>query len=470
MSTSSPNAPREAIVIGGGFAGQCAARALSEHVDRVTIIEKDTLPVGPDHRKGVPQSHHVHAMLMRGLHELESFFPGFEADMERQGAHRIDLGADLAHYSEWGWAPRATLGLAPLAASRLLFESTVRERVRRLPNVRIYDGVSVKGLRSEKNGNRVRVVGVDTDSPDVGALDADLVVDAAGRGSRLMKWLKELGLPPVHEEFVDAYAAYASRFYKLSPNADRWWKGMWIDPAPPDMKRWGLLMPIEGERRYVLTLGSFNRDYPPNDEAGFEQYMRSLRSPALADEIADAVPLSDIHSNRSLFNRARHYHRYPVNVEGLLAMGDGVVAFNATHGQGMSMAAASASVLDQCLGKIGADPVRLPRYFQKAQWKVLYQAWELATGMDFQWPETEGKQPLAFRLFKGLAIEGTRAAHEDPELKKRFLPVLHLMRSPYTQLMPDVVARILWASLRRRLGSSVLPAELSRPQLPAYTE
>lgn len=458
------------MVIGGGFAGLCTARALSGHVERVTVLDKDPLPTGPEHRKGVPQSHHVHAMLMRGLLELERFFPGYEADLEAQGAHRIDLGADLAHFSEWGWAPRAELGLAPLAASRLLFESAVRERVRQIDNVRIVTGASVQNLRVDRSGSRMRVVGVETNrpEPELAQLDAELVVDAGGRGSRLMKWLKQLGLPEVQEEFVDAYAAYASRFYTLAPNPERWWKGMWIDPAPPHMKRWGLLMPIEGENRYVLTLGSFNRDYPPTDEAGFEQYMRSLRSPALADEIAQATPESDIHANRSLFNRMRAYHRYPALVDGLLATGDGVVAFNATHGQGMSMAAASAAALDQTLARVGTNPARLPRAFQRAQWKALAPAWELATGMDFQWPDTKGKQPLTFRMLKGLAIEGTRAAHEDPELKKRFLPVLHLMRSPYSQLMPDVLARVAWASLRRRLGNSRLPAELSRPQLPAY--
>src|SRR5262249_45163808 len=66
-----------ALVIGGSLAGMCAARALSDFVDRVTIIERDAYPSAHDFRPGVPQARHVHNLLARGLRELESFFPGF---------------------------------------------------------------------------------------------------------------------------------------------------------------------------------------------------------------------------------------------------------------------------------------------------------------------------------------------------------------------------------------------------------
>src|SRR5262245_59356913 len=56
----------------------CAARVLSDVVDRVTIVERDAYPLAHEFRAGVPQARHVHNLLARGFREFESFFPGFE--------------------------------------------------------------------------------------------------------------------------------------------------------------------------------------------------------------------------------------------------------------------------------------------------------------------------------------------------------------------------------------------------------
>jgi len=44
------------VVVGGSIAGLTAARALSESFDRITIVERDELPNGIEHRRGVPQA------------------------------------------------------------------------------------------------------------------------------------------------------------------------------------------------------------------------------------------------------------------------------------------------------------------------------------------------------------------------------------------------------------------------------
>ena len=68
-----------AIVIGGSMAGLCAARVLSKFYDKVTVIDRDAYPAGAHERPGVPQSRHVHALLMRGRIELDRLFPGLRA-------------------------------------------------------------------------------------------------------------------------------------------------------------------------------------------------------------------------------------------------------------------------------------------------------------------------------------------------------------------------------------------------------
>ena len=77
-----------AIVIGGSMAGLCAARVLARFYDKVTVIDRDAYPAGAHQRPGVPQSRHVHALLMRGRLELDRLFPGFEKTMLERGALR----------------------------------------------------------------------------------------------------------------------------------------------------------------------------------------------------------------------------------------------------------------------------------------------------------------------------------------------------------------------------------------------
>src|SRR4051812_49145504 len=99
-----------AVVIGGSFAGVCAARVLRGSFDRVTIVERDSLE-GEGERAGVPQSWHVHALLVRGRNELEGLFPGFGAEMLRRGAIDLDFGDSFLIMRINGWEPRKPVGL-----------------------------------------------------------------------------------------------------------------------------------------------------------------------------------------------------------------------------------------------------------------------------------------------------------------------------------------------------------------------
>jgi hypothetical protein len=56
----------QAIVVGSSMAGMLAARVLSDIFERVIVLERDTLPEGPQLRSGVSQARHLHALLPRG--------------------------------------------------------------------------------------------------------------------------------------------------------------------------------------------------------------------------------------------------------------------------------------------------------------------------------------------------------------------------------------------------------------------
>src|SRR5215470_16292999 len=60
-----------AVVLGAGMSGLLAARALSGHVARVTLVERDALPERDESRKGVPQSNDAHGLLASGYQAME---------------------------------------------------------------------------------------------------------------------------------------------------------------------------------------------------------------------------------------------------------------------------------------------------------------------------------------------------------------------------------------------------------------
>src|SRR5215475_4583348 len=182
-----------ALVIGGSLAGMCAARVLSDIVDRVTIIERDAYPPNLEFRPGVPQARHVHNLLARGLRELDGFFPGFEGRMRERGAVAVETGWDVATLWPHGWSRRSHTGLWQLYASRPLIEGTVREFCRDLKNVTFLERTEVTALRTAGNAERY-CTGVEVrtrdDDGNIHILEADLVVDACGAQSRAAEWFR----------------------------------------------------------------------------------------------------------------------------------------------------------------------------------------------------------------------------------------------------------------------------------------
>src|SRR5258708_20899880 len=125
---------RRAIVIGGGIAGMCAARALSDFFDKVILIERDKYPEGVGGRVGVPQSRMFHTLIERGRREVEALFPGFHALMDRRGAPRVSFGFNAALMSPRGWAPPLPFPLIRSLFPRLgLPARPLRALFRRVP-------------------------------------------------------------------------------------------------------------------------------------------------------------------------------------------------------------------------------------------------------------------------------------------------------------------------------------------------
>ena len=452
---------QRAVVVGGSIAGLCAARVLADYFDRVTVIDRDAYPAAAVDRAGVPQGRHVHALLARGRRELEHLFPGFERRMLAAGAHEIDFGRDFAALRGTGWGVREESGISTLFASRTLLETIVRDLLRAVPRVELVERAAVTGLVAERDRRaRVRAVRLAD-----GELPAELVVDATGRSSRAPDWLRALGLEPPAETVVDSLSGYATRWYGAPEPAQWparwWWKGIWIDPNEPEHMTAGVLFPVEGGR-WIVTVAGVAGHYPPSDEAGFTAALAGLRSPIIAHAVALAEPLSPVYSNRAMANRFRHYERWPVRLDGFLAIGDSVCAFNPVYGQGMTTAAVAARILADCLDRVGPTSPALPRAFFRAQGRFLGEPWSLATGADFRFAGTKGRRPALSAIFNRYTEALFNATADDAEVRRLVFEVINMLRPPADFFAPAVLGRVAVSRLRR----AVQPAAAVRPVPP----
>ena len=466
-------AEQRAIVIGGSLAGLCAARTLADYFDRVTVIDRDAYPVGAHDRPGVPQSRHVHALLMRGRKELEKLFPGFDQLMAERGAIEINFGLDFASFRASGWVPRRLNTITTLFASRVLLETTVRELLRRVPKVELIERAEAVGFTTARRRGERRVTGVKVHPRDGAAafkLAGALVVDASGRGTKCPKWIAAMGLTLPEETIVDSHPGYASRWYKTFPERrpkEWWWKGAWIDPVLAECETAGVMFPVEGNRM-IITLAGIAGNYPPTDPDEFTQALGRLRSPLIAKEAALAEPISQVYSYRQMANRWRRYDQWTARLDGFIALGDAACGFNPIYGQGMTSSAIASTILNDTLKANGPADPELPRKFFAALAAFQAEPWSMATSVDFNIPGCEGEQPLLSRVLDPLIGRMLDVQQDDPEIADRFGEVINMMKPPSSLLNVELIGRVAraWA-LRLVWGSQFKPALDPMPPLVA---
>lgn len=431
---------KQAMVIGASMGGLLAARALSDHYQQVVILERDHLPAVAEQRKGVPQGRHAHGLLAQGRVVLEEFFPGLTDDLVAQGALKGDIIGGSYWYHNGGFHAQFDSELMGLLVSRPLLEGYVRSRVLALPGVKVLPGTSMHGLLAEGE----RVVGVKLDPEGLHELRAELVVDASGRGSQLPKWLEGLGFERPREETVKIDLAYATRIYQRREQ-DFGGKEAFVIGSNAPEARGGVVLAIEGNR-WIVTLAGFLGDHPPTDEEGFMEFAKSLPVPHIYNLIKDAKPLSEITPYRFPGSQRRRYERLRRFPQGLLATGDAICSFNPVFGQGMTVAAAEAKALSECLR---AGPRNLAQRFFKKAARLVDSPWSIAVGADLRYPQVQGPRNGMVNFINWYVAKLHIAARHDPRVVLAFQKVANLMAPPPSILAPGIALRVLRGNLFR---------------------
>jgi 2-polyprenyl-6-methoxyphenol hydroxylase-like FAD-dependent oxidoreductase len=438
------------VVAGGSLAGMLAARALSGYFERVVVYERDELQATPAPRRTTPQSHHVHVLLKGGENAINRLIPGFRSDIEAGGSVTMRAGKDFFSASELGVAPRQDGTLDLHGQSRWFLEHCVRQRVlATTPNVELRTNTTVRGLRYD--AARSRVIGATVEaSGNAADVDADLVVDATGRGEGAMRWLATLGLarPEVEEVIVDF--GYASAVVELADDPVRDWKALAIGNLPRVGARGAVLLPIEGGH-YICSQGGRAGDYPPEDKDGFIEFAKSLPNPTLYDALVNARFMTPVARMIYPANRFRHYEQLASMPEGLLPIGDALCSFNPTYGQGMSSAGLQAEALyDTFDARQPGDSIReLTRRHLLRAAEVARLPWRNANYNDFFYPTTKGNREMFTPEEMKYRMQVQIAAAKDAEVRRVSTEVSHLL-IPFERLFdPEIRARVEAAQPRR---------------------
>ncbi|MET9774824.1 FAD-dependent monooxygenase [Streptomyces sp. NPDC006367] len=459
--SDNPVTPRpRAVVIGASAAGLFAAAALAEHAD-VTLVERDVLPEGPEPRRGVPQARHAHLVWSGGVRALGELLPGLVDDVVCRGGRLVHIMGDMvsrAPNEVWFRRFLATRH-RNLVCSRDLLDSVVRDHVLKDGRITLCQGTSALALEGDARRVRgVRVAGGDGER----VLDADLVVDASGRGSRAPQWLAALGLPPVAEREVDAGLTYATRVYRApGTTADGAFPLVNVQANPADPPgRGGIVLPVEGDR-WIVTLGGTRGGEPTADPDAFVPYALGLADPVIGELLRDAEPLGDVTVTRSTANRRRYYEKLTPWPDGFTVLGDAVAGYNPVYGHGLTVAAQGALAVSDVLRRTPLTAPGTARALQRAAARPVAGAWGLAVGQDAFYPGAADTPPTVVeRLLARYVDRAVATGARNPRAMGALLDVMSMERPPARLFSPDMLVPMLFGPRKPHLdGPPITEAE-----------
>jgi 2-polyprenyl-6-methoxyphenol hydroxylase-like FAD-dependent oxidoreductase len=441
-----------AVVVGGGIGGLAAAGALAPYFREVEVFDRDDLPASAVSRVGTPQDRHSHGLLAGGLKALGEIYPGFQADLIGAGAVPVRVAQDVRlERPDIGVLPQRDFGRSILCASRPLLEHVLRRRAKALPNVLLRRGCRVAEIVAAGDGKAAPAVRFSANVGSPITRDADLVVDASGRGTLTLALLDALGWggPDVTEVGVDI--AYATVVVSVPTDAPAGWKLGLMYGAPPLDARHAVLVPIEGQR-WTVTIGELHAENRLETwEAFLEQGLGRLHTRTFYDALRRAEPPNEIRQYGFQASQWRHFERLPRLPHGVLPLGDALCRFNPIHGQGMSSAAKQARLLRDVVERLPTtlDPIpAVQARVMAGVADVLQTPWAMSTTADFAFPATRGERPEDFE--EGQAFEAAlfRAAVVDPVVHRAMVDVMQLLEPVGVLREPDIQRRIEAASAR----------------------
>jgi 2-polyprenyl-6-methoxyphenol hydroxylase-like FAD-dependent oxidoreductase len=436
---------RRAVVVGAGIGGLSMAGALAKYFEQVEIIERDRLTASAGSRPGTPQGRHLHVLLAGGLQALGEIFPGFASDLVGAGAVSVKVAQDFRYErADVGVLPQRDFGMSLLCASRPLIELVLRRRAEAITNISLRPECRVTEIVLATADAAVHGVRFDAGAGRSETLETDLVVDASGRGALTLALFDALDWerPEVTEIGVDL--SYATAVVPIPTNAPPDWKLLRALPNPPAPGLDAVLVPLEGGR-WIISIADRGATARQATWDSFLEASRSQISPTLYNALRYAEPPDGIRHYRFPASLWKHFEMLPRLPRGVLPVADALCRFNPVYGQGMSVAAQEARLLQDLLGRVAAEPDPIATSqaaFMAEVASVLETPWSMSTSADLAFPETRGERPANFAEARQFEAALFRAAVADPVVHRAIIEVGHLLKPGNLLREPDIMRRI----------------------------
>jgi 2-polyprenyl-6-methoxyphenol hydroxylase-like FAD-dependent oxidoreductase len=475
-------------VIGGSVTGLGLALALSQRGHRVSVLESDATPMPATHgeafekwdRKGSPQTRHSHALLARLHNLIRDHAPDLLEKLLACGAEELRFTDRIRQLFDDPELEEGDDDVVFLACRRITFEWVLRRHVIDTGLVEFCDGTTVRGLvaRSDEKTGLPCVIGVRVEESGGAAsvVEADLVIDASGRRTRLRHWLPEIGTPEIREESSPCGIYYTSRFYRL------------LDGVEPPALEGG----IAGVDLGYLKVGVFAGDSrvfsitlaasPTDDEMrrilkqpGFDAAVQAIPKTAEWATPEVSQPVSAVHAMANLKNTRRFLVEdgEPL-VLGFLAVGDALIHTNPIVGRGCSLGWTGAFNIAECIERSGDDLHALSLDYDAsverdiAPWYQL-QLQQDADAIDVAEAQQRGEDPYQLMnadgsnnpkaFMRSILKEGlVPALGENLTLLRIFMRAMNLLEPPGELMKDPRVMPALIESYNRR-GDREMPYE-----------
>ncbi len=282
-----------------------------------------------------------------------------------------------------------------------------------------------------------------TREPVVGVLEADFVVDAMGRSSRLAHWVNQGGFEGPRLERLATSINYATGLFERPDQLADLEVTSVLAIFTPETAVDGIsiaTMTAVEDNQWIVGLIGYGHDRPGTTIEAMRTSCAKLH-PAFGRAV-QRLATRGVQTYHQDDSRRRHFtgtRRFPAR---LVSVGDAAASFNPIYGQGMSSSALHASCLAAYLDDVDELDTAATEFF-RLQDVVVDAAWSVSAGTDRARLDAQSgvEPPENMRHQRWAQGQVLNASLIDSDVAEVFRDVQYMLRHPAALSDPALVER-----------------------------